>query len=730
MSMVKKQKFYNPEVWGGIECTINRVGDAFFDQLEYANYYQKPGSEIVADLGIKRIRFPILWERHLPVLNKDIDWHWTEQQVEIFKKNNIEVIAGLTHHGSGPAYTNLLDDNFPIYLSQYALEVARKFPFIRYYTPVNEPLTTARFSGLYGLWYPHLTDERSFILMLLNQLKGVVLSMKAIRSINPEAQLVQTEDLGKTYSTPLLKYQADFENCRRWLTYDLLLGKVDKNHPLWGHFKWLKIPESLLHFFLENVCEPEVIGFNYYITSERYIDEKTDLYPTHTHGGNGRHSYADVEAVRVELEEETGLKVLLTEAWQRYQRPIAITEVHLYCHREEQLRWFQYVWDTCTELKQKGADIKGVTAWAILGSYGWNKLLTQPNGEYEPGVFDLRGGYPRRTALCSHIKNLTSEAQSSHPLTKNEGWWQRSSRFLFDVQRSSVQSVISTRRKSQPLLIIGKRGTLGKAFAKVCVQRCIDYVLLSRGDCDIALPETIEKVINKYKPWAIINAAGYVRIDDAEQEPEQCFRENLKGPVNLAIACEKYGIKLLTFSSDLVFDGAKGKPYTESDAINPLNIYGKSKAESEVKIRDANNQSLIIRTSAFFGPWDQYNFLHWVETNVSNQIPVPVASDVYVSPTYVPDLVHTALDLLVDDENGIWHLSNSGAVTWYDLAKEALDHLGIDKRLLIPMSVDDMCLPANRPKFSVLGSEKAILLPGLESALHRYFEEKESLVEV
>jgi dTDP-4-dehydrorhamnose reductase len=485
-----------------------------------------------------------------------------------------------------------------------------------------------------------------------------------------------------------------------------------------------------LNFFQENVCEPEVIGFNYYITSERYIDEKIHLYPQHTHGGNGQHTYADVEAVRVELEQETGLEVLLSEAWQRYQKTIAITEVHLHCHREEQLRWFQYVWNTCTQLKQRGIDIKGVTAWAILGSYGWNKLLTQPNGEYEPGVFDLRGGYPRPTALSSHIKNLTSEVQTCHPLTNNEGWWQRSNRFLFEVQGSTVQSGISSKRKSQPLLIIGKRGTLGKAFAKVCIQRSIDYVLLSRKDCDIALPETIEKVINKYKPWAIINAAGYVKVDDAEQEPEQCYRENYTGPVNLSILCEKYGIKLLTFSSDLVFDGTKERPYLESDIINPLNVYGKSKADSELKIRYINNRSLIIRTSAFFGPWDQYNFLHWVETNACNNIPVPVANDVYISPTYVPDLVHTSLDLLIDDERGTWHLANSGIITWYDLAREALNFLNVDPQLLLSMPIAEMQLPARRPKFSVLGSEKAVLLPSLDSALQRYFDEKEIFVEI
>jgi dTDP-4-dehydrorhamnose reductase len=106
------------------------------------------------------------------------------------------------------------------------------------------------------------------------------------------------------------------------------------------------------------------------------------------------------------MEEETGIKVLLREAWERYQKPIAVTEVHLHCHREEQLRWFKYVWTSCNELTNSGVDIRAVTAWAMFGSYGWNRLLTVENGDYEPGVFDISSGTPRPTALAHFLKEL------------------------------------------------------------------------------------------------------------------------------------------------------------------------------------------------------------------------------------------------------------------------------------------------------------------------------------
>lgn len=724
----KKETFCFPEVWGGIECTINRVGNTYFDQLAQARFYEHPPIHALTDLGIKKVRFPILWEKHQPQQDTVIDWSWTSSQLNELKKSGVDVIAGLVHHGSGPVYTHLLHPDFPILLANYAKEVATAFPWIEYYTPVNEPLTTARFSGLYGIWYPHACSDETFLLCLLHQLKAVVLAMQEIRKINPHAKLVQTEDLGKTYSTPLLQYQADFENERRWLTYDILCGRLDQKHRLWKYFIKNNIPVSLLLFFKENPCIPDVFGFNHYVTSERFIDERIYLYPEPTHGGNQKHIYADVEVVRVDTDEETGIQVLLKEAWERYCQPIAVTEVHLHCHREEQLRWFKYIWDSCVDLKKKDhINIVGVTAWALFGSYGWNKLLTTPDGNYEAGVYDLRGGVPRPTALTSFIKQLATKNKCTHFLSAGPGWWKREDRYINEpIIPKAMQS--ESHLKIPPLLIIGKRGTLGRAFAKVCEKRNLSYIISGREECDITNLASIEKAIDLYKPWAIINAAGFVRVDEAETEAEQCFKENKTGAVNLAIACQRKGIKLLTYSTDLVFDGAKNNPYVESDEVSPLNVYGKSKAEAEKEVSLINPSSLIIRTSAFFSPWDEYNFLHWVETNLNNHQPCPVANDVCISPTYVPDLVHASLDLLIDEEKGISHLANAGSTTWAELAYETAYAFEYDTNFIHSVPLTELNLQAPRPGYSVLSSEKGFLLPSLENALQRYFAEKRQSV--
>ena len=160
----KKSLNSSLELWGGIECTINRIEDIYYDQLKYAKHYtRKNDLDKIAELGIKTLRYPVLWERHQPSLEEEIDWGWAKKQLKKLQEKRITPIVGLVHHGSGPKYTDLLSDNFATGLAEYAGKVAKNFPWIEYYTPVNEPVTTARFCGLYGVWYPHKKDDYSFV---------------------------------------------------------------------------------------------------------------------------------------------------------------------------------------------------------------------------------------------------------------------------------------------------------------------------------------------------------------------------------------------------------------------------------------------------------------------------------------------------------------------------------------------------------------------------------------
>ncbi|HVF70950.1 MAG TPA: family 1 glycosylhydrolase [Chthoniobacterales bacterium] len=414
------------QLWGGVECSINRVRDRFFNQLERNGHWQRPDDlERFRRLGLSTLRFPLLWESVAREASGDLDWSWPDDRLAEARELGIRPIAGLLHHGSGPLGTDLLDPEFPRKFAGYAGEVARRYPWIDAYTPINEPLTTARFSALYGHWYPHQRDDQSFARALLNQCRATVLAMRAIREVNPTAELIQTDDLGKTYSTRALSYQADFENDRRWITWDLLSGKVDRSHPLRSYFKWAGIPTAELDIFLEEPCPPDILGLNHYVTSERFLDENISAYPPESHGRNGRVSYADIAAVRSTAVEVAGPEKLLIEAWERYHIPIAITEAHLGCTVDEQLRWFMDIWNAAGAARANGADVRAVTVWALLGSFDWDNLVTRDNGHYEPGVFDLRGGGPRPTLLAEMVRQLAAAGAYDHPLLATAGWWHR-----------------------------------------------------------------------------------------------------------------------------------------------------------------------------------------------------------------------------------------------------------------------------------------------------------------
>ena len=717
------------QVWAGVECTVNRVGDRWFDQLERSGHAKRLGDlDRFAALGIRTLRFPVLWERHAPESLDRIDWSWPDAALERLKSLGVRPIVGFVHHGSGPSYTSLDDEHFADKLARYARAFAERYPWVDAYTPVNEPLTTARFSGLYGLWYPHARDRLVFSRILLNECRGIVAAMRAVRAVNPRAILVQTEDLGRIYSTPRLAYQAKFENHRRWLSLDLLTGRVHSRHPLWRWLKRAGVTSRELKPFAADPCPPDIVGINHYVTSNRFLDEDLARYPRQTHGGNGRHRYADVEAVRVDAENVVSPYGILKEAWERYRLPIAVTEAHMGCTRDEQMRWLAEIWRSASTLRSEGADVRAVTAWSLLGAFDWDQLLTCDRGHYEPGVFDMRAPEPRETALCGLVRTFASGQTPDHPVLDTPGWWRREARVLYTGAecaphdtRPTPAPAVGTRRE---ILITGASGTLGQAFARMCERRGLAYRLVNRKMLDIASPESVKRALDAVAPWAVINAAGYCRVDDAEREHDACLRDNAIGPAVLAAECSARRIPLVTFSSDLVFDGESRAPYCESDRVAPLGVYGLSKARAEKDVLAVYPEAMVVRTSAFFGPWDEYNFLTVTLRRLAAGEKVIAAGDMTVSPTYVPDLVNVTLDLAIDGAAGLWHLANDGATTWADFGREAALLRGADPTLIQAVGAATLGFTARRPAYSALGSERGRgFMPPLAEAIERYARE-------
>ena len=708
------------ELWGGLECSVVRIGDEFRNQIVDTGHQARFSDlDAMAELGIKAVRYPILWETIAPETPSELDFSWHDARLEHLKQLGIHVVAGLVHHGSGPKYTNLLDPNFPDLLADFARKVARRYPWITMWNPVNEPMTTARFSCLYGHWYPHHTDIDSTFRALVNQCLAIKRATGAIRDVIPDAQLVVTEDVGKTFATEPLQYQADHENERRWLTYDLLAGRVKPGHPLYNWLRNKAASEDVLAELATGAATPAIIGFDHYLTSERFLDHRVERYPNLQPGTNGQHTYVDVEAVRIaSLTRALGPRLRLQETWERYRIPIAVTEVHHGCTRDEQVRWLNQVWTEAEAARADGVDVRAVTLWAMFGMVDWRSLLTRRDGGYDVGGFDTRGEKPRPTLLAKAAAQLGRGEKLDHPVLDLPGWWRRPGRTHARPAYDMLPK--GSTRQARPILITGATGTLGQAFARICAHRGLKHVLTSRADLDITDEASIAAALERYRPWAIINTAGFVRTWEADEKFDECLAINATGPELLGQACKAAGIPLVTFSSDLVFDGQLGRAYVEPDDTAPACAYGKSKAQAEQRLMAIDADALIIRTSAFFGPWDRYNFLVNTIEKLKRGEEVVASDRTIVSPTYVPDLVHATLDLLLDDESGIWHLTNQGAVSWHELAREAAIAAKVDHSLIRAPDEGAGCDTS-------LTSNRGVLLRPLDQALSDFAEHSEPL---
>lgn len=416
------------------------MGDAYLDQLVTSGHQDRIDDlDRIAALGIRTLRYPANWERI--ERNGEFDWRWQDARMARLAQLGIDPVLHLLHHGSGPMQTDLLDPAFPERFAGFAGQVARRYPAVTRFVPINEPVTTARFSTLYGLWYPHQRDLHDFLRAVWHQVRAIWLGMRAIRQETPDAVCLLTDDYGRVHSTPMLRDQAAFENVRRWLALDLLFGRVTPGHRFWTLLRDAEVSQRAIHEIAAEPLENAIVGVDYYLTSERFLDERLERYPAWTHGGNDRMPYADIEAVRVRAEGVEGAGKLLHETWKRYGRPVAVSEAFLGAPRLDQVRWLQWVWAQAEGAKMSGVPVQSVTAWSLFGAYDWDSLVTKRLGHYEPGAFDLAlPGHPE-TEIATWLRGM----RATCPIPSNPpGWWETDARLLYppvsadDVVRQRV----------------------------------------------------------------------------------------------------------------------------------------------------------------------------------------------------------------------------------------------------------------------------------------------------
>jgi len=249
------------------------------------------------------------------------------------------------------------------------------------------------------------------------------------------------------------------------------------------------------------------------------------------------------------------------------------------------------------------------------------------------------------------------------------------------------------------IVVTGVSGQLGSAFRRRLGDRAR---YLDGGDLDLTNVAAIRPTIEELSPALVINCAAYTAVDHAEEDEETASVVNATAVGELADVTKDIGVRLVTFSTDYVFDGTKEGPYVETDDPNPINAYGRTKLEGEQLALGASQETLVIRTSWLLSGTHP-NFAATLLRLIAAG-PVQVVDDQRGRPTFVDDLVAGTLDALEAGATGILHLANAGTTTWYDLAREIADLAGLDADRVRPATTDDFPRPARRPANSVLES--------------------------
>lgn len=266
--------------------------------------------------------------------------------------------------------------------------------------------------------------------------------------------------------------------------------------------------------------------------------------------------------------------------------------------------------------------------------------------------------------------------------------------------------------------VIGASGQIGSNVVRALFPST-DVAALAHEDMDITHLELSRRILTKLKPAVVINTAAYHKTDECEDNPEKSFIVNSIAVRNLALICKEIDAVLVHFSTDYVFDGTKGKPYTEDDAPNPINVYGVSKLAGEIFVRNILEEHFIVRPSGVFGKAKKEgkeNFIDKMLRLARERGKLKVVDDQVLSPTYAWDLSVKISELIQTDRFGTYHITNSGFCSWYKLAKTACELAAVEVDIE-PVTSDEFPTKAQRPMYSVL-ENKNLKEAGLKPMRH------------
>jgi dTDP-4-dehydrorhamnose reductase len=275
------------------------------------------------------------------------------------------------------------------------------------------------------------------------------------------------------------------------------------------------------------------------------------------------------------------------------------------------------------------------------------------------------------------------------------------------------------------ILITGAKGQLAQEYQRSIPPSGHIVLAPSEESLDIAEPASIRAAMDQLRPDIVINCAAYNNVDKAEIDFEMAYRVNALGPENLAASCREFNALFVHYSSDYVFDGGKEGFYTEADETNPINRYGETKRAGEIRVMNAASQYLIFRLSWVFGKGQQ-NFLYKLAEWAGKNPVLKVVSDQVSVPTYTEDIAATTMLAIERGARGLYHLTNSGYASRYEVARYFLEKTGANN-IILPVTSDHFPSPAKRPYFSAmsngrLSAELGCAIPEWKNAIDRYVQ--------
>lgn len=276
------------------------------------------------------------------------------------------------------------------------------------------------------------------------------------------------------------------------------------------------------------------------------------------------------------------------------------------------------------------------------------------------------------------------------------------------------------------ILLTGANGQLGQDFQKIFTGLSLEFVATDFMELDITNIDAVRSFVLDKGFTFIINCAAYNDVDKAESEPDKAFMLNRDAPVLLAKVASEIDAVYVTYSTDFVFDGTKGSPYTEEDTVNPISVYSESKALGEKGVLDTYSSSFVIRTSWVFGMGNN-NFNKQVLCWSKSRVSLNIVDDQKSSATYSWDLAFYSWELIKSCQFGLYHLSNGGECSKFEQAKYVLDSIGWEGSLGTAKTAD-FNLPAKRSEYTKLDSSKleAVIgktIPSWQSGIDRFLKE-------